>query len=117
MADALKYHEEKVSAGSTEEQRLIVNLTAQGWKLLVRVGETDKHDYAWCLASWTRSNGGGELVIGRMRIRPVLNLGSSRAALLIRVIGDLRASVELSSAAGAVGICFLEAAFPFSQTL
>jgi hypothetical protein len=45
VADALKYHEERVPAGSTEEQRLIVNLTAQGWKLLVRVGETDKHDY------------------------------------------------------------------------
>ena len=46
-----------------------------------------------------------------------LNPGSSRAALLIRVIAELRASVELSSAVGAVGICFWEAAFPFSATL
>jgi hypothetical protein len=36
---------------------------------------------------------------------------------LIRVIGALRPFVELSSAAGADGICFLKAAFPSSRTL
>jgi hypothetical protein len=49
-------------------------------------------------------------------------LGSSekqvdRGRYLIRVIGDLRPSVGLSSAAGADGICFLEAAFLSSRTL
>ena len=38
-------------------------------------------------------------------------------AALIRIRGDLRPSVGLSSAAGADGICFLEAAFPSSPTL
>jgi hypothetical protein len=45
VADALKYHEERVPADSTEEEKVIANLTTQGWKLLVRVGGTDKHDY------------------------------------------------------------------------
>jgi hypothetical protein len=45
MAVNPKYHQETVLADSPEEQRLIANLTAQGWKLYACPDEIGKPGY------------------------------------------------------------------------
>jgi len=45
MAVNPNYHEETVPADSPEEQQVIANLTAQGWKLYARPDDVEKPGY------------------------------------------------------------------------